>query len=537
MAREHYRSRRTKKACDSRLPRFDELSSERVEEIAIRHRLVSLLMQGLTPRKALERLDLDRSERWARKLRQRYEKHGGAGLMDGRWANEKEADVLTREVKDVILKWWHGRRAAGPKAVWEMVSAECRKENLPVPGYEIVKKYLASLPLPFHWAREGKIKMWDKQGRPVVRVDRSTTANERFQIDHTRLDIWVREWTGAAWVPAQVWLTLALDEFTRSVAGLVLSTKQPDAWTTPLLVMNAVLPKKRSGWKNMGLPQAIQPDRGKDFMANANQAAFAALGIGFIPDPAYYPNEKGKVERWFDSLDRGCLRKWPGHMDAIGLTAGSAARRIEELLTRNQLKEEIERWIVEDYHVRTHTETGRRPGEHWEEIVRVRMPEDEEVFAVALMPADKTRVVRNTGIKFQGRHYWAPELTEWFRHEVTIRYHPEEPASILVYSAATGERICEAWLMGQRDSRYKLADVKAERTTYRRGLQARAKQYREEVEELDRRAARRQMEEAARLAEEIEEMEADDGTREVEEAGEDVRRLMEELEREERGEK
>lgn len=67
----------------------------------------------------------------------------------------------------------------------------------------------------------------------------------------------------------------------------------------------------------------------------------------------------------------------------------------------------------------------------------------------------------------------------------------EDLQSILIYIAATGEYICEAWLM-EKDSRYTIADVKQARDQARRGLLERQKFYAEEIYEKDRRMARKE---------------------------------------------
>jgi transposase InsO family protein len=336
--------------------------------------------------------------------------------------------------------------------------------------------------------REGREKEWYKQGRPVVRFQMAERANERWQLDHTRLDIWIRELVKDAWVVREAWCTAAVDAFSRAVAGIVISTKNPDAWTTSILMMMAVQPKRHELWLNRGLPDVIQPDRGADFMSRSVQGVMASLHVVFDPDPPRYPNRKGIVERWFGTLD-GFLRTLPGHMKATGTSRVSGERSLSVLLTRNQLKEAIEDWIAVDYHQRPHSELeGRKPVEVWEENVRLRLPEPEQLNAL-LLKADETRTLRRTGIHFQKETYWAPELVEHWKSEVLVRYNPEDLESVLIYHGSTGDYICEAWIMGKDDSRYGIADVKQSRNQFRRGIVERLRIYSREVEDHDRKVA------------------------------------------------
>ena len=84
------------------------------------------------------------------------------------------------------------------------------------------------------------------------------------------------------------------------------------------------------------------------------------------------------------------------------------------------------------------------------------------------------------------RRYWSPGLADRIGERVRLRYNPEDHQSILVYAAATNEYLCEAWLMGDADSRYNIEDVKRARNQLKRGLRERIKEYRSEIEREDR---------------------------------------------------
>jgi putative transposase len=480
------------------LPRVDEMNDKQHEALAKRYLMINLMKGGTPTREAIERAGLEITASAGRKLLKRFEQYGVQGLVDQRIRN-KRVEVLTFEIKKRVLAWWFARSAAGPRAIWKEIVKECQERKIKVPGYDTVKKYIESLPEAYKLFREGKLSIheWERSFCPVVRFDLTSYSNQRWQIDNSRLDIWVRVKDGDRWVPAQAHICACICAHSRSIPGLVLSAKDPDAWTTALLIMNAVAPKENPDWKNKGMPFILQPDRGKTFLAHAVVSSLAYMGVALDPDPPYYPNRKGKMERWFLTLDRGCLRILPGHMDAIGRTHEAAENHVDVLLTIPQLRKEIERWVVTDYHQQTHSETGRKPAELWEETVRLHIPESEDALHLMLLKSDRERTVYNTGINFrfgdsdveEKRIYWAPELIYHIGERVRLRYNPEDRESILVYSSATNTYICEAWLMGEEDSRYTIEDVKRTRNEFRRGLQERMKDYREEIEVEDRKRA------------------------------------------------
>lgn len=482
-------------------PRIEKLSEKQIVSLAQNHAFISAVKNGTSIKNALKLTarqfpGFKRSVRWAQKMYADYEKRGVDALLDGRFSNENQNKKLTPSVEKIILSWWYARPAAGAKEIWRKVVAECKEKNISPPVYITVYKFIEKQSESNKLTRSGKIKIWDKQARPVVRFNLTNYSNQRWQIDHTRLDIWIRVWVKDHWEVRQVWLTIALDAHSRSVAGFVLSYKTPDAWTTAILLRRAILPKENKKWINRGIMYVLQPDRGADFMSHAVQSSIARLGSIFDPDPPYYPNRKGKVERFFLTLDLH-LRILAGHHKAIGNSETSAKKNLAVLLTRDQLQREIEHWIVEEYHQRENSETKRKPCELWEETVQLRMPEDIGILDSLLLKSDKVRKVGNTGVRFhttgkgddRGGRYWSPELVPYWNEEVVVRYNPEDLQSILIYVAATGEYICEAWLM-EKDSRYTIVDVKEVRNQTRRGLLERQKHYAEEIYEKDRRMAR-----------------------------------------------
>lgn len=492
--------RQNKKA----IPRPDELTEKQEAQLNARFRLISLIEGGKSPNEALKHLfsefaDLRKSKRWAQKIYANYKKYGVNGIIDGRLSNARPT-LLTPEIESKILEVWYARPAATSKSIWREVKSVYFNNSKNFPDYDAVKKFLSGQSEQDKLVRAGKINIWNKQARPVVEINNTRYSNQRWQIDHSRLDIWVKVYIDGEWIVCEVWITVVLDVHSRSIAGFVLSTKVPDAWTNAILLRQAILPKRNSKWRNKGLPEILQPDCGKDFLSNSVASSLAYLNILLAPDPPYYPNAKGKIERWFRTLDEGCLRLLSGHMKATTKRKEVARKFIPVLLTRRQLLKEIEHWVVEEYHQTVHSKTNRKPAELWEETVRLRLPESGDALDNFLLKSDVVRKIQHTGVRFhvpgkeneslRGGHYWSPELTHFWKRGVRVSYNPEDLESVLLYCADTGKFICEAWLMGGENAKYNINHIKSHRNQYRRGLVERQKEYASEVYELDRRKVR-----------------------------------------------
>lgn len=474
-------------------PGLAELANDEQEEVAKRHELMLLLERGVPVEWALTQAQLTGTKRWVRKLRAQYKERGFQGLIDGRRANGR-SELVSKGAREELLRCYFARKGAGPKVLYDLLVL---KRPFDAPSYPWVKWYIRErISAAVKLARDEGIDAWVKQAAPVSIYEPTTFSNQMWQIDHTLADIWVRvQQPDGSWAASQVWVTAILDVHSRAVMSFTASTRNPDAWTTAVAVRKAILPKANTSWKQHGMCWTIVPDHGKDFFAKSNVTMFKALGIIAAPCPAHYPNMKGEVERWFGTFQRGLLPRFPGYKGSGMKSAGAAAKQVPSLLTLSQLKDEIERWIVTVYHKRPQERVGTGPVDYspddlWERSAHVRMPEERELD-VLLLKMDKVRTVTNVGIKLKlkttGRLvFWHPELVQAWRTKVALRYNPEDVESVLVYHADTGQLLCEAWRMGEPNSRFTHRDIVRERKRARRGVAARLKNYMDTVERDDR---------------------------------------------------
>jgi putative transposase len=480
--------------------RADELNDYRIEIISERSLLMSLMDSGFSAKDALARVPLKRSISVSAllKLRTRFKKEGPVALKDGRWPRKTEVTVMTSEIKK-LTDYYHLEIVGGPRAVWKEVKRalerieEKEKRKIKPPSYSSVKRYLAGWEEALKLLKKGQagIREWDKQGAPVAYFKTTRFSNELWQADHCFLPLWGKKKIGGVWKPVLVYFSDTLDDKSRAIPGFVVSARYPDRETVKLLYRFSILPKKNKKWKVSGRPLIIKTDRGKDLICPDVRTSLRFLEIEPEPNPAHYPNANGKIERFHRTINEGCFKRLPGHMSKIGTTVEAAKKHLKELLTIPQIREEIERWIVDEYHQTTHSETGRKPIELWEETVRYRsVDQHEDALNLMLLRDGVTRKVRNTGIDFalNGiRHrYWSPDCVHYWRSKVRLSHWPDDMESVLVYAANTGEFLFEAWDLLSDDPRYTIADIKKCRSEYRRGLVQRLKQHVEDTETDDR---------------------------------------------------
>jgi transposase InsO family protein len=103
--------------------------------------------------------------------------------------------------------------------------------------------------------------------------------NAIWQADHTLLDILVQRESEN---PAQPWLTVILDDYSRAVAGYFLFFEAPSAAQTALALRQAIWRKDDPRWHVCGVPDVLYTDNGTDFTSQHLEQVAADLKIRLV---------------------------------------------------------------------------------------------------------------------------------------------------------------------------------------------------------------------------------------------------------------
>jgi transposase InsO family protein len=131
------------------------------------------------------------------------------------------------------------------------------------------------------------------------------------QIDHTKLDLIVVDEVDRKPL-ARPWFTVAVDVFSRVVAGFYLSLEAPGGASTGMCVACAILPKENllarwgitTRWPVWGRMAALHCDNGKDFRGAMLRQACEQYGIGLLFRPVRQPHYGGHIERLMGTFAR-----------------------------------------------------------------------------------------------------------------------------------------------------------------------------------------------------------------------------------------
>ncbi len=252
----------------------------------------------------------------------------------------------------------------------------------------------------------------------------ATHANAMWQADHTPLDIWLLDDQGK---PAQPWLTVIEDDYSRAIAGYRLSFQEATALTTALALRQAIWRKEDARWHVSGIPSTFYTDHGSDFTSRHMEQVAADLHIELIFSQVSVPRGRGKIERFFRTVTQLLLQDLPGY-------APKGYKTVEAKLTLPAFEQQFRTWLLEDYHRRVHSETNCAPQERWEASGFVpHLPDSLEQLDLLLLTVAKTRRVQQDGIHFQGHRYLDPLLADYVKEDVLIRYDPADMAEIRVF--------------------------------------------------------------------------------------------------------
>ena len=193
----------------------------------------------------------------------------------------------------------------------------------------------------------------------------------------------------------QVFLFAFLDDHTRLV---------PHAQ----FYWNEQLPRMEDCFKRaFAAPLAVYVDQGKVYTAKQFNTICATLGVQRILGTPYYPEGRGKIERFFQFVQSDFLPE--------------LARA--DVSTLSQLNQSLLAWLEVVYHRKLHSETGQSPLERFRQQSETSTrPVGPTTLRQAFLHRDQRKVTKTATISFQGNRYRTPDYLRG--QSIELRYDP-----------------------------------------------------------------------------------------------------------------
>ncbi|WP_102335249.1 Mu transposase C-terminal domain-containing protein [Salimicrobium jeotgali] len=385
----------------------------------------------------------------------KYQQFGLKGLIRKTRTDAGDSKVeqeVREEIQNLIFK--HKRNSL--TSIHRKVCETCKAKSWRQPSYDQVYAISKSLSKGMKkLAHEGKKGYQNKYD--LIHRREADYPNEIWQADHTPLDIMVLNEKGE---PERPWLTIILDDYSRAVAGYFVTFQAPTAIHTALVLHQAIWRKSNPDWKICGIPEKFYTDHGSDFTSNHLEQVAIDLKINLIFSTIGVPRGRGKIERFFSTINQLFLQDLPGY---IGNEMNTS------LITIKELDEKLANFIIYTYHHRIHSTTKKEPIHAWNHSGFLpHMPESLTSLDLLLLNVAKARKVHSDGIHFQGLRYINTHLTAYVGETVIIRFDPRDIAEIRVFFK--DEYLCTAISPEISDYTVDLKDIVSARNKRRRNL-------------------------------------------------------------------
>ena len=366
----------------------------------------------------------DMSTRTLQRWVQQYQQGGLVALCRKPRADRGTHRVFSPELVEVIEALALQTPRLSVATISRQVADLATQRGLVAPSYDRVYDIVRQMdPALLTLAHQGTPVY--SQAFDLLYRREAEAPNEIWQADHTLLDLVVTNDKGVAQKP---WLTVIIDDYSRALAGYMLSFEAPSALHTALALRQAIWRKAEPRWQVCGIPAVLYTDHGSDFTSQHLEQVCADLNIRPVFSQVAKPRGRGRVERFFNTVNQLLLSRLPGYAPA-----GYAAKATPGLDLQG-LNQAFERFILEDYHLTPHSVTDMPPQVRWHNGGFLpRLPESLEQLDLLLLSVVKPRIIHRDGIRFQGLRYIDLTLAAYIGERVTIRYDPRDMVEIRVY--------------------------------------------------------------------------------------------------------
>jgi putative transposase len=388
----------------------------------------------------------------------RYHRQGLAGLARQPRADRGQRRRVTTELQQLIEGLALKRPPPTAALIHRQLSQLAPEHGWTMPSYRTVAAIVARLDPAFvTLAHDGAVAY--RETFDLLYRREADCPNAIWQADHTPLDIWVRDGDGK---PVRPWFTVILDDYSRAVAAYRVSTQAPSALQTALTLREAIWRKSDPRWQICGIPGTFYTDHGSDFTSRHLEQVGADLKMVLVFSEAGKPRGRGRIERFFRTVNQLCLSTLPGYI-------ARGAAHPAPTLTLAELAQRLQTFLLTDYNHAVHGETGVTPHARWEEGGFLpQLPESLEQLDLLLLMVAKPRRVQQDGIHFEGLRYLDLTLAAYVGESVVIRYDPKDLGEIRVFYH--NRFLCRAVCQELADQVIGLAEIVQARTQRRRAV-------------------------------------------------------------------
>lgn len=324
-------------------------------------------------------------------------------------------------IRDLIRRRFLARQKWSVAALHREIARACVVRGLKAPTRNTVARRISMLnPVEVARRREGADAarpLQDAGGDvPVV-----ASILDQVQIDHTVIDAVIVDERERRSI-GRPYLTVAIDVYSRTLIGMVVTLEPPSAMSVGLCLAHAAGDKRpwlerlgvEADWPMSGMPKSLFLDNAAEFKSEALRRGCEQHGIRLAYRPPGRPHYGGIVERVIGTTMRK-IHELPGTTFSNPVERG---RYDSEKMAALTLAE-LERWLVlavAGYHGSVHSTLRQTPAGQWAAGVAVTgapsISANQTAFLVDFLPVIR-RTLTRTGFVIDYVHYFANALKPW----------------------------------------------------------------------------------------------------------------------------
>lgn len=424
-----------------------QLDDTELAELERRQKLLIPLAEAYRPSRAetlAAAIELGISPRTVRFLVKRYRdrNHDPLAFLPGKRGQPAGFSRLPPPVENLIQETIDRKfaRAQRPsiKAIHRNIVALCRHRGLKPPSFNTVSNRIRQVnPVQLRRRRYGANSAHALQ--PIVGQQMAADYPLHVvQIDHTVVDVIVVDSLHRAEM-GRPYLTLALDLYSRCIAGYVLTLEPPSAMTVGLTLAHIATPKAplltqhgiAGHWPLHGKPGVLHTDNAKEFRSRELRQGCTAHGIELRYRPPGRPWYGGAIERVFGTFMRR-VHELPGTTFSNVQERGEYPSQAKACLTLRELEDWLLNLIIA-YHAELHEGLGEPPLTRLQyglsQYGPPQQPANLRTYLIDFLPSEQRRITRE-GFRLDNIAYYSPTLDHWierredYRDGFTIRRNP-----------------------------------------------------------------------------------------------------------------
>ena len=279
------------------------------------------------------------------------------------------SSIITATINELYLD----SQKRSVSSICREVDRLCKRAGLPVPHHNTVRKRIKRLPIYTVTKRRFSKSETRNKFEPTVKsFPGAETPLAVYQIDHTPADVILVDEVSRKPV-GKPWLTVAIDVFSRMVAGIYVSFDAPSATSVGMCLAHAILPKDQwlqarnieGVWPVWGKPAMVHADNAKDFRCAMVQRACEQYNIDLTWRPVARPNFGGHIERLLGTFNQQ-IHELPGSTFSSVDKRGDYQSEKRSSLTLKEFEEWLGTLIVNVYHETPHSTLMTTPSKKFE---------------------------------------------------------------------------------------------------------------------------------------------------------------------------